>query len=113
MTPTDTVHFLHTHEKKIFFNLFWWRVGSHVSGTVAGVAASGQAGGDSALHSADFNGVAPDARIVFIDAHTSGGGLHIPSPYDAVLFQFAYNYAAMVHTGSWYARARAFFCKTR
>ena len=75
--------------------------GTHVCGTAAGHPASAGSVSASGLRAEQFSGVAPDARLVFIDVQTGSGGLVIPSPYDTNLLQYAYNAGARIHTGSW------------
>ena len=77
--------------------------GSHVVGILLGSADPVNAPADSpsALDARDFDGVAPDARIVMIDAQSGSGGLSIPSPYDTELLRYAYDAGARIHSGSW------------
>jgi len=74
--------------------------GTHVCGTAVGHA-TGASDSPTSLSASDFNGVAPDARIVMIDSHSSGSGLIIPTPYDTQLLSFAWAAGARVHSGSW------------
>ena len=77
--------------------------GTHVAGTAAGRAHSGDAAGsDDNLDSADFDGLARGARIVFIDLQSGSGSLIVPEPYGSRLLQYAYDSGARVHSGSWY-----------
>jgi len=66
--------------------------GTHVTGTVSG--GTGQE---------EFSGVAPLARVAFVDVHSgaAGGFLSIPEPYDSALFAHTFRMGARVHSGSW------------
>ena len=69
--------------------------GTHVTGTIAGGAADG---------SQEFSGVAPAARIAFVDlsrASGNGGSLSVPEPYDTRLLAHVYAAGARIHSGSW------------
>jgi len=74
--------------------------GTHTAGTAVGRStdATRAAGFDAA----DFDGAAPDARLVVIDAASgSSGGLVLPSPYDTALLAYGLAAGAKVHSGSW------------
>lgn len=75
--------------------------GTHVTGTACGAAATPGSVSGSGLRAGQFEGVAPEARLVFIDVQTGSGGLVIPAPYDSVLLQYAWNAGARIHSGSW------------
>lgn len=76
--------------------------GTHVSGIALGKAAAGPSpGGDMTISASDFNGGAPEARIVFVDLQYGTGGLYLPLPVDSRHMQFIYNTGARVHSGSY------------
>lgn len=66
--------------------------GTHVTGTVSG--GTGQE---------EFSGIAPAARIAFVDVHRGGVGgfLSIPEPYDTRLFAHTLAMGAPIHSASW------------
>ncbi len=78
--------------------------GEHVATTALGGRVSdGVLGARAAGWSVtDFvTGAAPGARLVFVDAHTSGDFLDIPEPYDTCLLPHVYAAGARIHSGSW------------
>jgi hypothetical protein len=75
--------------------------GTHVCGSALGSAETGS-DNNLLLDAHDFDGVAPSARLVFVDASTgTSSSLFIPSPYDTALFPFIYSAGARVHSASW------------
>lgn len=77
------------------------RHGTHVCGTAAGKALTQHGVGDSSIDSADFDGVAPNARLAFIDIQTGSGGLFPPYPYSTQMFAFIVAAGGAIHSGSW------------
>jgi subtilisin family serine protease len=75
--------------------------GTHVAGSALGRPSGAGSADTSSLDAADFTGVAPGARLVFIDIQAGSGGLVVPSPYDTALLAYAYAAGARVHSGSW------------
>ena len=73
--------------------------GTHVAGTIAGNALTN--GTTTGLSAADFNGVAPNAKLVVVDLQAGTGGLSVPSPYDTELYPFMVNAGASILSGSW------------
>lgn len=70
--------------------------GTHVSGIVVGSIGDG----DLLSDTGKFSGVAPNAKVAFVDVATPGSGLYIPSTSDA-LYTPSYSAGARVHTNSW------------
>jgi len=77
--------------------------GTHVAGTAAGNPAAPGDSFSNGLRSELFAGVAPEARLVFVDLEGPGSGefLSIPTPYDSALLQWTWNAGARIHSGSW------------
>jgi serine protease AprX len=47
-----------------------------------------------------YDGVAPNAKLAFIDLSQAGQGLSLPNPI-SILYTIAYNAGARVHSNSW------------
>lgn len=69
--------------------------GTHTAGSLAGRSAAGSA-------SSQFDGGAPNARIVFIDLQSaSNPSLSVPDDIGSTLFRFAINHKAKLQSNSW------------
>ena len=75
--------------------------GTHVTGSALGRPTPGTADSPSSLDALDFQGVAPAARLVFVDLQAGSGGLAIPTPLDTSLLAFSYAAGARIHSASW------------
>ena len=76
--------------------------GTHIAGMVGGSAARGARGRDQTVNSADFDGLAPDVRFVFVDMQRgTSESLSVPRPLDTRLCATVYALGARVLVGSW------------
>lgn len=75
--------------------------GTHVAGSIVGkVVAPGDPAAQTEL--SDYNGQAPEAKMVFHDIGETGGGLTVRSDVmDKTILEKAYNLGARVHSNSW------------
>lgn len=71
--------------------------GTHVAGSALGH--------DVTDRFTDYDGVAPDARLVYIDLESDSGEasglLQVPVPIDTQMFGWCQQYEANIHSGSW------------
>jgi subtilisin family serine protease len=87
--------------------------GSHVTGSITGKAIS--LDGHAAAGVSNFNGMAPDAKLIFTDVQASGGGrgLNIPDSLDGSdggdgLLPIPYADGARIHSNSWGSSSAAY-----
>ena len=80
--------------------------GTHVAGSAVGKVSpgGGGGGGGASAELGVFAGVAPDARLAFVDMHSAASGdesLAVPDPLDSTLLQWSFDCGARVHSASW------------
>jgi len=74
--------------------------GTAVAGVAVGRAQTGLPNDNSIVELRDFAGLAPDARLVFVDLANTANSLSIPS-LEFRLFPFVQAAGAQIHVGSW------------